>query len=92
MAGDNRRLFGKDVLHNGEKVQNGGFLSDESASVPYITATDIPTYVPEGRPADKVGMIDLALRVDVLARAHHHRLGRGYVDQRRLARVGVGHP
>lgn len=37
-------------------------------------------------------MVHLALRVDVLARPHHHVLGRRDVDKRRLARVVVRHP
>lgn len=39
------------------------------------------TYIPERRPPNKIWVIDLPLRVDVLARAHNHGLGRSYVDQ-----------
>ena len=37
-------------------------------------------------------MIDLALGINVLTRAYHHGVGRGHVNQGRLAWVCVGHP
>lgn len=48
--------------------------------------------IPKCRPADQIWMVDLPLRIDVLARAHNHGLSRRHVDQRRLARVGMRHP
>lgn len=49
-------------------------------------------FIPICRPAGKVGMIDLTLRVDVLAGPHHDVLGRGHVDQGGLSGIGVGNP
>lgn len=37
-------------------------------------------------------MVDLSLRINMLAGAHHHILGRGHVDQGRFLRVGMGNP
>lgn len=50
------------------------------------------THIPKGRPAHKIGMVDLALRIDMLSRAHRHVLGRGHVDQRGFTRIGMGDP
>lgn len=50
------------------------------------------THIPKLGPSHEVWMVDLALRVDVLSGAHHHGLGRGYVDEGRLAGVRVGNP
>lgn len=49
------------------------------------------TNIPERRPPCQIRMINLALRVDVLARSHHHALGGSHIDQRCLPRISVGH-
>lgn len=50
------------------------------------------THVPEASPTNEIGMIDLALRIDVLPRANHHRLCRGHVDQRRFSWICMRDP
>lgn len=79
LAGDDRRFLGEDVLQYREEVEDGGFLK-QSISPIRATRHTIPAYIPEGRPADKVGMINLPLRVDVLAGAHCHGLIRRHID------------
>lgn len=50
------------------------------------------TYIPEISPTDEIGMINLALRVNVLPWPHDHGVGRGDVYERWLSRVCVGNP
>lgn len=50
------------------------------------------TYIPELGPANQVGVVYAALGVDVLARPDHHGLVRRDVGERRIARIGMGHP
>jgi hypothetical protein len=50
------------------------------------------TYIPELYPSDKIWMVDLALRVDMLARAHHHGRGWGDIYKRCLSGICVRHP
>ena len=49
-------------------------------------------FIPERGPADEVWMIDLPLRINMLARPHYHGLGRRHVNERRLAGVCVRNP
>ena len=50
------------------------------------------THIPECSPANQVGVVDLALRIDMLARSHHHILSRRHIGQRRLSWVCVRDP
>jgi hypothetical protein len=49
-------------------------------------------FIPKSRPSCKIGMVDLTLRIDMLARANNHGLCGRDVDQGRLARIGVRYP
>jgi hypothetical protein len=50
------------------------------------------TYIPEVSPADKIRVVDLSLRVDVLPWPHDHCLGRGNVYERGLPWICVRNP
>lgn len=52
----------------------------------------VVTNIPKLCPSDKVRMVDLALRINVLPRPNSHRIRRCDVDQGRLSRVGMRHP
>lgn len=50
------------------------------------------TYIPEGGPAYEIWVIDLALRINMLAGAYHHGLCWSDIDQWSLSWIGVRHP
>lgn len=52
----------------------------------------VSTYIPELNPANEVGVVDLALGVNVLTRAHHHCCRWRNIYEGRLARICVRDP
>lgn len=86
-------LFREHIPQYSKEVEYGGLLFlIISMHAPNDKLFLARTHIPKCRPADQIWMVDLPLRIDVLARAHNHGLSRGHVDQRRLARVGMRHP
>lgn len=50
------------------------------------------THIPKLSPSHEIGMVYLALGIDMLARTNHHRLGGRHIRHRGFAGVGVGNP